>query len=70
MERIMLNPVKIPYDIDKMEVFKSFNTDSKAYETIAEIIANSSEMIKPSAIFKKHNVEKVEHGRVTIMIRQ
>ncbi|PKM52770.1 MAG: hypothetical protein CVV00_15720, partial [Firmicutes bacterium HGW-Firmicutes-5] len=67
MERIVLNPVKIPYDMDKMELLKGLKTDSKNYEMILEIIENTGEMIKPRAILKWCNVEKVEQGSVTLM---
>lgn len=67
MERIVLNPVKISYNIDKMEVFKGFKTDSKTFDLIVEIIENTGEIIRPRAILKWCNVEKVERGCITLM---
>ncbi|WP_026395128.1 hypothetical protein [Acetobacterium malicum] len=67
MERIVLNPVKISYNIDKMEVFKGFKTDSKTFDLIVEIIENTGEIIRPRAILKWCNVEKVEQGCITLM---
>ncbi|KNZ41032.1 hypothetical protein [Acetobacterium bakii] len=67
MEKIVLNPIKIAYEINEMEVFKDFHTDSKTYKTIIEIIENTGEMIKSRAILKWCNVEKVEQGCVTLM---